>query len=185
MYSGVTIYFAITGALPPESIRVMMGKEDIRRPSELGIEIDPGVENGLMKSLAVDKKKRHQDVQSMINSLYNPRAPRKTVNATTQPAAATPKKVIVPRTATSATATQKATTPAAKAPAAKKPVAAEKPVASTAKTPAATAKATPKAPAAADKNKATPAAKPDAQKPETKSTKTGSGGFFAKLFKKQ
>ena len=64
---GVTLYYAITGMLPPESIRVMMGKEAIKRPSELGIAIEQGVENALMKSLAVDKKKRYQDVQSMIN----------------------------------------------------------------------------------------------------------------------
>lgn len=95
---GVTVYYAITGTLPPESIRVMMGKESIKRPSELGVAIDPGVENALMKCLAVDRKKRYQDVQSMINGLYNPRAPRKTVSvATTAPAQAAPKKVLVPR----------------------------------------------------------------------------------------
>lgn len=95
---GVTVYYAITGTLPPESIRVMMGKESIKRPSELGVAIDPGVENALMKCLAVDRKKRYQDVQSMINGLYNPRAPRKTVSvATTAPAQTAPKKVLVPR----------------------------------------------------------------------------------------
>lgn len=97
---GVTLYYSITGTLPPESIRVMMGKEAIKRPSELGIEIDPGVENGLMKSLAVDKKKRYQDVQSMMNGLYNPRAPRKTSVATaTAPTAQQPKRTVIARTA--------------------------------------------------------------------------------------
>lgn len=95
---GVTIYYAITGTLPPESIRVVMGKEAIKRPSELGIAIDAGVENALMKSLAVDKKKRYQDVQSMINGLYNPRAPRKAVNVTPAPSPAAPKKTVVART---------------------------------------------------------------------------------------
>ncbi|MCX4312652.1 MAG: protein kinase [Clostridia bacterium] len=97
---GVTIYFAITGTLPPESIRVMMGKESIRRPSELGIAIEPGVENALMKCLAVDKKKRYQDVQSMMNGLYNPRAPRKAVTALSPaPAPVTAKKTVISRTA--------------------------------------------------------------------------------------
>ncbi len=107
---GVTIYFAITGVLPPESIRVMMGKEAIKRPSELGIAIDPGVENALMKSLAVDKKKRFQDVQSMINGLYNPRAPRRTVSSVTsaQPVSA-PKKSVIPRTAAAPEAVKQAT----------------------------------------------------------------------------
>ncbi|MDE7464353.1 MAG: protein kinase [Clostridiales bacterium] len=173
---GVTIYYAITGSLPPESIRVMMGKEDIRRPSELGIAIDPGVENGLMKSLAVDKKKRHQDVQSMINSLYNPRAPRKTVN-TTPAAAATPKKVIVPRTAAGNAAAQKAETPKATPATPKKAVAPEKPAVPPKA--AATPKATPKTPVGTNKNSAATPTKTD-----TKTTKTGSGGFFAKLFKK-
>ncbi len=96
---GVTLYYAITGSLPPESIRIMMNKEAVKRPSELGIDIDPGVENALMKALAVDKKKRYQDVQSMINGLYNPRAPRKSVGTvTTAPAPATPKKTLTSRT---------------------------------------------------------------------------------------
>lgn len=95
---GVTVYYAITGTLPPESIRVVMGKEAIKRPSELGIAIDLGVENALMKSLAVDKKKRYQDVQSMMNGLYNPRAPRKAVSAVTAPPSAAPKKTVVART---------------------------------------------------------------------------------------
>ena len=99
MYAlGVTVYYAITGTLPPESIRVVMGKEAIKRPSELGIAIDSGVENALMKSLAVDKKKRYQDVQSMMNGLYNPRAPRKAVSAVTAPPSVAPKKTVVART---------------------------------------------------------------------------------------
>lgn len=168
---GVTIYFAITGVLPPESIRIMMGKDEVKRPSELGITIMPGVENGLMKSLAVDKKKRYQDVQSMINGLYNPRAPRKSVNVAA-PAPAAPQKVIVPRTAAAA------------------PVAAKKPARaitaksaptknSAVKSPAET-KPTAKSPAAktpVNNNKATTAVK------SNRTSKTGSG-LFSKLFKK-
>ena len=107
---GVTVYYAITGTLPPESIRIMMGKETIKRPSELGIAIDPGVENALMKSLAVDKKKRYEDVQHMMNGLYNPRAPRKPV--TTAPAPdTTPKRTVIPRTAMGVTTTAPETEP--------------------------------------------------------------------------
>ncbi len=107
---GVTIYFAITGILPPESIRVMMGKEAIKRPSELGIQIDPSVENALIKCLAVDKKKRFQDVQQMINGLYNPRAPRKSASApaANAPPPVTPKKSAAPRTAAGTTAERNA-----------------------------------------------------------------------------
>lgn len=94
---GVTLYYAITGTLPPESIRIVMGKDAVKRPSELGVNIDPGTENALMKSLAVDKKKRYQDVQSMINGLYNPRTPRKPIAVTPAVAPAAPKKTVVAR----------------------------------------------------------------------------------------
>ncbi len=157
---GVTIYYAITGSLPPESIRLMMGKETLKRPSELGVSIAPGVENALMKALAVDKKKRFQDVQSMINGLYNPRAPRKTVSVVAPSSVpAAPKKTVVPRTATSTTK------PAAKTP-----------------TSAATQKSAAKTPAK-------PAAKPAAQKtsaknPKDENKKKSTGGLFSKLFKK-
>lgn len=171
---GVTIYFAITGVLPPESIRIMMGKEAIKRPSEMGIAIDAGVENALMKALAVDKKKRYQDVQQMINGLYNPRAPRKTVAAATTPPPATPKKSVIPRTAMGVS-TEKPIEPASK-PAAVKPEAkptpaakpeAVKPTPARATTP--TAKpATEVKPIAKPTDK--PAAKPTTVKPEVKPT---------------
>ncbi|MCH5350888.1 MAG: protein kinase [Clostridiales bacterium] len=101
---GVTIYYAITGTLPPESIRVMMGKEAIKRPSEMGVAIATSVENALMKALAVDKAKRFQDVQNMINGLYNARGSRSTVITTDAPAPASPQKTIIPRTAAGITA---------------------------------------------------------------------------------
>lgn len=172
---GVTIYYAITGTLPPESIRLMMGKETLKRPSELGVAIDPGVENALIKSLAVDKKKRYQDVQSMINGLYNPRAPRRAVTAmTTAPQPAAPKKTIVPRTAAVAAPKPKAATaektPTAKAGATKLPIQKE----ATAKS---SVKPEPARPAAAKATKKTAA--------ETGAgAKKTSGNFFSKLFKK-
>lgn len=193
---GVTIYFAITGVLPPESIRIMMGKETIKRPSEMGIAIDPGVENALMKALAVDRKKRYQDVQQMINGLYNPRAPRKAVAAATTPPPVAPKKSVIPRTAMGVTTEKPAeekpeVKPAAKAataksdikPAAAKPTVKEevtaKPTAK-AEAPAKpevkpiTAKREPIKPAAAKpeikpaaKPEVKPVSKPEATKPAT------------------
>lgn len=160
---GVTIYYAITGTLPPESIRVVMGKEAIKRPSELGVAIDAGVENALMKSLAVDKKNRYQDVQSMINGLYNPRAPRRAA-PTQSPAAAsaTPKKTAIART-TAVVSTER--------PSAQKPSAAKQQLASKPSTPA-KSNAAPKAQAQKPTDKAAPqtrkpsaATSPVAQKP--------------------
>lgn len=194
---GVTIYYAITGQLPPESIRLMMNKETIKRPSELGIAIDPGVENGLMKALAVDKNKRYQDVQSMINGLYNPRAPRRAVGSVTTPAApSTPKKAAVPKTVASDGVQVKKQ--------AAEPVKQEKPRVQKAETPTKPQKATaknaepqkatpPKATSPKASPKATtpksapapsPAEKPAKKKEEPATTKTKPGSFFSKLFRK-
>lgn len=164
---GVTIYYAITGTLPPESIRLMMGKDQLRRPSELGVDILPGVENALMKSLAVDRKKRYQDVQSMINGLYNPRAPRKAVTAlSTAPQTATPKKTVVPRTASGTQSAQKQNGKSAPSAASEKP----------------TAKPAAQKKAAASKQPTTPTASNKAKKDEKQ--KPSTGGLFSKLFKK-
>lgn len=222
---GVTIYYSITGQLPPESIRLMMGKETIKRPSELGIDIDPGVENALMKCLAVDIKKRYQDVQSMINGLYNPRAPRKAVSSPITNVSTAPKKTVYPRSSINASVTvdkpeqkpaaSSAAKPAAKAdaPAARASAAAQKqPTAVAAKQPASAAKpaakpavkpatASDKKASATDGAKASTAQKPAkpaatdgkattgtsaAQKPSATvtKTKTKSGNFFTRLFKK-
>ena len=69
---GVTLYFCVTGQLPPESIQRMY-KDTIVRPSELGADITPGQEAALMKALAVLAKNRYRDVSQMIAGLYNPR----------------------------------------------------------------------------------------------------------------
>ncbi len=179
---GVTIYYSVTGQLPPESIRLMMGKETLKRPSELGIEIDPGVENALLKSLAVDRKKRYQDVQSMIIGPNTPKTPKKQVSLAAPTRTATKK--AVPRTAT-ATVAEKA---AAARPAvtATKPAAAAKPAAakptarpaSTATKPAAKGSGN----IAVDRSAKGGAAKNNAPAPR-KDGKTA-GGLFSKLFKK-
>ncbi|MDR2201603.1 MAG: serine/threonine protein kinase [Clostridiales bacterium] len=72
---GVTIYYAITGGLPPESIQRMY-KDTIIKPSEKGAAITPQQESALMKSLAVYAKNRYQNVQQMIAGLYGVRAAR-------------------------------------------------------------------------------------------------------------
>lgn len=66
---GVTIYYAVTGTLPPESIQRLY-KDTIIRPSEKGAVISPTQESALMKSLAVYARHRYQDVTQMITGLY-------------------------------------------------------------------------------------------------------------------
>ena len=151
------------------------------------------------------KKKCDQDVKSMINGLYNPRAPRKTATAVApQPAAKpAPARTIVSRTVSvsiakpssaSVTASNK---PAAKAaapkatakaaPAVKAPTAAKT-------TPAAVAAQKPTAAASTQKTdpKAAPNKADDATAKNAKNAKNTkptpikktNGGLFSKLFKK-
>ena len=66
---GVSIYYCITGKLPPESIQRMY-KDTIIKPSELNATITPTQETALMKSLAVYSKNRYQSMEQMIKGLY-------------------------------------------------------------------------------------------------------------------
>jgi len=66
---GVTIYYSITGKLPPESIQRMY-KDTLIKPSENGAVISPAQENALCKSLAVYARNRYQSVRQLINGLY-------------------------------------------------------------------------------------------------------------------
>lgn len=94
---GVTIYFCITGQLPPESIQRMY-KDTIARPSEKGAAISASQEAALMKSLAVYAKNRYQDVEQMMAGLYNLRVTR--TSATRVPP---PKATVVENVALKAT----------------------------------------------------------------------------------
>ncbi len=69
---GVTIYYSITGSLPPESIQ-RLHKDTIVRPSEKGAIISPTQESALMKSLAVYAQHRYRDITQMMAGLYGSR----------------------------------------------------------------------------------------------------------------
>jgi len=69
---GVSIYYCITGKLPPESIQRMY-KDTIIKPSEHNATITQIQENALMKALAVYSKNRYQDLEQMIRGLYGSR----------------------------------------------------------------------------------------------------------------
>lgn len=69
-----TIYYCITGQMPPESIQRLV-KDTIMRPSELGVKIATSRENALMKALSVYKKNRYETVKQFAAALYRkPRA---------------------------------------------------------------------------------------------------------------
>lgn len=66
---GVTIFFCITGQLPPESIQRMY-EDDIVLPSKAGAEITKAQEAALMKAIAVFSKDRYRTVRELATDLY-------------------------------------------------------------------------------------------------------------------
>ena len=127
---GVTIYYAVTGALPPESIQRLY-KDTIMRPSEKGAVISPTQESALMKSLAVYARHRYQDVTQMITGLYGARRGA-AARAAAELAARKAQTQQQARTAQTTRATQAAAKPTAKTTIAQKPatsIAANKPIA--------------------------------------------------------
>lgn len=63
-----TLYRLITGSTPPDSIERVY-RDTIRRPSEMGINISPTIENALMNGLAVHKENRCPDMKTLIANL--------------------------------------------------------------------------------------------------------------------
>ena len=66
---GVTIYYCITGQLPPESIQRMYD-DTIIPPSELGAKITASQERALMKALAVFAKDRYRSMAEFAADVY-------------------------------------------------------------------------------------------------------------------
>ncbi|MCD7765198.1 MAG: serine/threonine protein kinase [Lachnospiraceae bacterium] len=66
-----TIYRAITGRMPPESLeRRGEGNDNLKRPSKMGVSIRPAQEEALLKGLAVYKEDRIQSIgelRAMLN----------------------------------------------------------------------------------------------------------------------
>lgn len=66
--TGATFYRMITGVRPDESIERLI-KDEIVRPSELGVSIDPIKEQALMKSISVKKENRFQTATEFKDAL--------------------------------------------------------------------------------------------------------------------
>ena len=64
-----TIYKCITGVTPVEAIQRLVG-DTLKKPSELGADIDPQTEYALMKGLSVFQKDRYQKVSDLQRDLY-------------------------------------------------------------------------------------------------------------------
>lgn len=93
---GVTLYYCMTGKLPPESIQRMY-KDTMLKPSELGASITPSQEAALVKSLAVYAKNRYQNMQQMINGLYGIRGKTIQTMQTMSPTIANTRAAVPPK----------------------------------------------------------------------------------------
>jgi len=65
---GATLYRSITGNTPPEAMD-RLAEDDLKPPTELGVEIDPGLERALLKALAVKAGERFQTVEEFQKEL--------------------------------------------------------------------------------------------------------------------
>lgn len=64
-----TIYFCITGKLPPKATERLV-KDEIVPPTTLGAKLLPRQENALMKALAVDRSERFQSMEEFGKELF-------------------------------------------------------------------------------------------------------------------
>lgn len=64
-----TIYRALTGIKPPDSMERCLD-DSIKKPSELGVDIDVDLENVLMKGLAVRMSERWQSMKELYDAFY-------------------------------------------------------------------------------------------------------------------
>ena len=69
-----TIYKCITGITPPESME-RMRKDELQKPSALGIAIPPHIEKTLLKAMEVYAEKRYQTIEEFHKALYAQKLP--------------------------------------------------------------------------------------------------------------
>ena len=67
--AAATVYRAITGRMPPESLD-RLSDDPLIRPSHLGVEINQAAEESLLKALAVKAEHRYQAVADFQNALW-------------------------------------------------------------------------------------------------------------------
>lgn len=84
-----TMYRCITGQLPPEAME-RMRVDEIKRPSDLGVDISPAAEEALMRGLAVYAEDRTQSMSELYAGLYEEGASATPVRAETKAAEMVP-----------------------------------------------------------------------------------------------
>jgi len=65
-----TMYHAITGVMPPESLD-RMAEDTFSPPSQLGVKIKPHLEQALLKAMALRSKDRYQTVKDFQEDLFS------------------------------------------------------------------------------------------------------------------
>ncbi len=66
---GATIYYCITGTLPPESVH-RLSDDTIIKPGKKGALISKSQETALLKALAVNSKERYRSVRELMSGFY-------------------------------------------------------------------------------------------------------------------
>lgn len=66
-----TMYRAITGQKPIESLD-RMGRDELLRPSQLGVSISPSQEHAIMKGMEVLAQNRWQSVKELYDAIFHP-----------------------------------------------------------------------------------------------------------------
>lgn len=64
-----TIYKCITGKTSEDSIQRVM-EDELKKPSELGVDISPQMEKTLLKGMSIAPKERYQNLKDLCEDLY-------------------------------------------------------------------------------------------------------------------
>jgi serine/threonine protein kinase len=71
-----TIYYCVTGKVPPDSAERQYGDIPLESPAGLGADLTPGQETALTKALALQQKARTQSVQEFLEQLHAKEMPK-------------------------------------------------------------------------------------------------------------
>ena len=69
-----TIYYCLTGVIPPQSLGRTL-EDELVPPRELGVDISPGVQNALLRGMAINPGRRWRSIDELRRGLYSPTEP--------------------------------------------------------------------------------------------------------------
>ena len=86
-----TIYYCITGIIPPDSAERQYGEAELQAPTELGADITTNQERALEKALKIQPKERTADIATLMKDLYIPQTPAQPPKKSANPLSDPPK----------------------------------------------------------------------------------------------